>query len=84
MIRKENIDIINDLAENPSLKHFQALEILASKSDGSLSEYMMDVAVSLLENNSVQFIEFLRMNQHDALFQSLTDGLSMSCDAFRV
>lgn len=71
------IDIINDLKKSVSPKKFQAIEIIASRSDGALSEYLSDVAVYLLEYDGGNFLAFLNNKKQSAFLQLLIDGLSM-------
>jgi hypothetical protein len=71
------IEVINKLAAIPSATNYKALDIFASKSDGYLSDALMDTSVDLLEADARGFLDYLSTKQDGPLFNSLVNGLSM-------
>lgn len=78
------ISFIQSIAKNTNPEDLQALEILASHSDGAISEYIIDVAVFLIEERTIQFLNFLELHENSALFQALVDGLSMKLSVEKI
>ena len=70
-------DIVDNISMAQSQSALETLDLLAAKSDGSLSEYLLDVSVRMYENNLPSLITYLRSNPDCPLSEVLVDGLSM-------
>jgi len=75
-----NLDVIHKLSNAPSAGTFEALEVIATNSEGYVSEALADEAVRLPENNPGKFTDYLGSNLRGKLSGLLADGLSMKCN----
>lgn len=78
------LGVIDNLSKKCSVKSFQALEVISSGSDGYVSEALMDITVSILENSPDKFVDYLSSSERSPLLESLVDGLSMKCSVEKI
>lgn len=74
------LDVISELPKASSPMNYQALEVIASNSDGYASEGLSDILVREFEGDPVKFIDYLGANRESPLETYLADGLSMKCN----